>query len=138
MNIISLFGSIHMKICFPIHKDLGLRSPVHQHFGAAPVIMVIDTEEGSMRSFYNKDFNHLHGSCDPFKALGGESVDLIIAWSIGGGALIKLRCAGIRVFKAEGATIEDNITYFFDRGLPEFLSDDHCDAHDSGGACCGR
>jgi len=127
-----------MKICFPIHKDLGLRSPVHQHFGAAPVIMVIDTEEGSMRSFYNKDFNHLHGSCDPLKALGGEYVDLIITASIGAEALIKLRCAGIRVFKAEGAIIEDNITYFFDRGLPEFVADESCDAHNSGGNCCGR
>ena len=115
-----------MIICFPIHKDLGLRSPVHQHFGAAPVIMIVDTEEGSMRSFYNKDFNHLHGSCDPFKALGEETVDLIIAGGIGGGALIKLRGAGIRVFKAEGATIEENITYFFDRGLPEFVADETC------------
>ncbi len=127
-----------MKICFPIHKDLGLRSPVHQHFGAAPVIMIVDTEEGSMRSFYNRDFNHLHGLCDPFKALGGESVDIIIAGGIGEGPLIKLRAAGIRVFKTEGITIEENITHFLDHGLPEFVSNDTCSGHNSDGNCCGR
>ena len=125
-----------MKICFPIYKDLGLRSPLHQHFGAAPVIMIVDTEEGSMRSFYNRDFNHLHGSCDPFRALGGESADLIIARGMGEGALIKLRSAGIRVFKAEGATIKENIAHFLDRGLPEFLSEGTCSDHGSGGSCC--
>jgi len=127
-----------MIICFPIHKDLGLKSPVHQHFGAACVLMIIDSEEESVRSFYNKDFNHLHGSCDPIKALGGEAVDVVIAGGIGGGALIRLRTEGIRVFKAEGVTVEDNIVYFFDRGLPEFISGETCSSHEKGGDCCGR
>lgn len=98
--------------------------------------MIVDTEDGSMRSFYNKDFNHLHGSCDPFKALGCECVDIVIAGGIGGGALIKLRAAGVRVFKAEGPTIEENITHFFDRGLPEFFPNNTCNSHSSGGNCC--
>jgi len=125
-----------MIICFPIHKDLGLKSPVHQHFGAAPVLMIIDSEEGSVRSFYNKDFNHLHGSCDPVKALGHEAVDVIIAGGIGGGALLRLRNEGIQVFKAEGVTVEENIVHFFDRGLPEFISGETCGAHENGGHCC--
>jgi predicted Fe-Mo cluster-binding NifX family protein len=127
-----------MIICFPIHKDLGLKSPVHQHFGAAPVLMIIDSEEGSVKSFYNKDFNHLHGSCDPIKALGGEVVDVIIAGVIGGGALMRLRTEGIRVLKAEGVTVEDNIVHFFDRGLPEFISGETCSAHGNGGDCCSH
>ena len=127
-----------MILCFPVHRDLGLKSPVHHHFGAAPEFVIIDSEEGSMKSFYNKDFNHLHGKCDPFRALGGEAVDVIIAGSIGDGALMKLTNSGIRVFKADGVTIEENIVNFFDKGLPEFVAGGTCSAHESGGNCCGH
>ena len=127
-----------MNICFPVYKDLGLRSPVHQHFGAAPVIMIVDTDEGSMRSFYNRDLNHIHGQCDPLRALGGEPVDLIVTGSIGHGPLSRLQNAGIRVLKSEGPTVEDNIILFFDKGLPEFITGETCSEHEGGGNCCGR
>ena len=33
-----------MKICFPVEKDEGIESQVYNHFGSAPVFIMVDTE----------------------------------------------------------------------------------------------
>ena len=32
-----------MKVCFPVQKDEGIESQVYNHFGSAPVFIVVDT-----------------------------------------------------------------------------------------------
>ena len=34
-----------MKVCFPVQKDEGVESQVYNHFGSAPVFIMVDTEE---------------------------------------------------------------------------------------------
>ncbi len=33
-----------MKICFPVQENEGLGSRVYNHFGSAPMFIVVDTE----------------------------------------------------------------------------------------------
>ena len=33
-----------MKVCFPVQKDEGVESQVYNHFGSAPVFIVVETE----------------------------------------------------------------------------------------------
>ena len=52
---------------------------------------------------------------------------------IGGGALMKLNQAGVRVFQAAGPTIQDNINALTGKGLAEFTMQHTCQGH--GGGC---
>src|SRR4030042_2434329 len=99
-----------MKVCFPVLKANGLDSEVYGHFGSAPAFLVIETDSNRMTTINNGDQNHIHGKCNPLKALNNHKVDAIVVGGIGAGALSKLHQLGIRVFQAQAATVEENIT----------------------------
>ena len=94
-----------MKICFPIQDDRSLDSEVYGHFGSAPAFILVDTVSGEFSIIVNADQHHSHGTCSPFRALGGRAIDCVVVGGIGGGALNKLSQAGIRVFKASARTV---------------------------------
>ena len=57
-----------MKICFPVQQNNGLDSAVYNHFGSAPVFVVVDTHSNNIASIDNRDQHHVHGACNPMKA----------------------------------------------------------------------
>lgn len=122
-----------MKICFPVQKDEGLESKVYNHFGSASMFVVIDTETNQMSAINNRDMHHMHGACNPIKALDGQRVDAIVVGGIGAGALNRLNQAGIRVYQAQASTVKDNIAMFKTQSLPEFMLQQCCNSH--GGGC---
>ena len=61
-----------MQICFPVEIDKGLDSDVFGHFGSAPFFVVFDTENKSIHTINNQDLGHVHGMCNPLKALNGR------------------------------------------------------------------
>lgn len=123
-----------MKICFPVQKDEGLKSKVFNHFGSASMFVVIDTETDEMSVIKNKDMHHVHGACNPIKALDGQKVDAIVVGGIGAGALSKLNQAGIKVYQAKASTVKDNIALFRAHSLPEFMIQNCRSSH----AVCGH
>lgn len=130
-----------MKVCFPIEKDDGLASAVYGHFGSAPMFLLVDTENNQATTIANADSHHSHGACKPMQALGGEQVDGIVVGNIGAGARIQLQRSGLRVFKAQGATVRENIEKITLDTLPEFGDHDNCSGHGHGGGhgsggCC--
>src|SRR5271157_5730530 len=125
-----------MKVCFPIEKDEGLASTVYDHFGSAPMFLLVDTENNQAITIANTDSHHSHGACKPMKALSGEQVDGIVVGNIGAGARIQLQRSGLRVFKAQGATVRENIEKITLDTLPEFGDRDNCAGHANGGGCC--
>lgn len=133
-----------MKICFPIEKDEGLASVLSGHFGSAPMFMLVDTDSKEARAIANSDQHHSHGACNPLKALAAREIDGIVVGSIGAGALNHLTRCGLRVFKAQGATVRENADLIATGSLPEFSGQECCHGHggDSGQAhghghgCC--
>ena len=124
-----------MKICFPVQKDEGFESSVYGHFGSAPFFMVVDTETNSFLTISNRDQHHIHGACNPMKALDSQQVDAVIVGGIGAGALSRLNQMGISVHRSQGKTVRDDIALFTSRELPLLTMQGCCGGHSKDGGC---
>ena len=124
-----------MKVCFAVQKDEGMDSAIYGHFGSAPTFVVVDTERQCVDTVSNKDMIHAHGACNPIMALGGQNVDAIIVGGIGGGALMKLNAAGIKVYGSMAGTIKGNLDLLMTKRLPELSMANTCAGHQGG---CGH
>lgn len=124
-----------MKVCFPVQSDEGVESQVYNHFGSAPVFIVIDTEETEIQRVNNRDLHHVHGACNPVMALGGQKVDALVVGGIGGGALMKLNSMGVKVYGVEARTVKENLGLLQENKLQEISMDRSCRAHEGG---CGH
>lgn len=124
-----------MKMCFPVESDQGLESKVFAHFGSAPVFVVFETETNSIDTINNQDLGHVHGKCNPLKALDGKTVDVIVVGGIGAGAITKLNGMGIKVYRASNGTVRDNIESFKSNTMTEITIEHTCGGHAGG---CGH
>ncbi len=124
-----------MKICFPVQNDNGMESTVYNHFGSAPVFVVIDTDTNNVTSINNRDQHHSHGACNPMKALDNQEVDAIVVGGIGAGALTRLNQMGITVHRSHGANIRENLTMLQANSLPVLTLQGCCGGHSDDGGC---
>jgi predicted Fe-Mo cluster-binding NifX family protein len=124
-----------MKICFPVQNDNGIESAVYNHFGSAPVFVVVDTDTSGVASINNRDQHHTHGACNPMKALDNQKVDAIVVGGIGAGALTRLNQMGITVHRSQGATIRENLSLFQTNSLPVLTVQGCCGGHSKDGGC---
>ncbi len=124
-----------MKVCFPVQQEEGIESTVYNHFGSAPFFVVVDTDTKSVCTINNRDQNHVHGSCNPLKALDNQKIDAVVVGGIGAGALTRLNQAGIKVYRAQTQTIKGNITLYSSNNLPELALQGACGGHSHGGSC---
>ena len=130
-----------MKICFPVETNEGLESSVFDHFGSAPMFIIVNTETNGVEEINNEDMQHSHGSCSPLKALGGKMPDAIVVTSIGGGALGRLNQLGMKVYRAEGDSVAECLAALALDELPEFTPEQTCGGHGGGqgqGQGCGH
>ncbi|MEJ2642644.1 MAG: NifB/NifX family molybdenum-iron cluster-binding protein [Desulfosarcinaceae bacterium] len=118
-----------MKIAFPTMQDLGLDSPVYNHFGSAATFVIVDTEDDRFDVQSNPDQDHEHGNCQPLAALGGTQVDAVVVGGIGGGALRKLMADGIKIYRAEEGTVAQNLALLKADRLTVFTPDMTCGGH---------
>ena len=123
-----------MKVAFPVQQDLGMESAVYTHFGSAQCFVVVEDRTEQAETLPNRDRDHQHGQCKPLEALG-TAVDAVVVGGIGGGALMKLQSAGIRVYRAVEGTVLENLELVRAGRLPEFSLADTCGGHRSGGPC---
>jgi hypothetical protein len=72
-----------MKVGFAVQSDEGLESKVYNHFGSAPMFVVVETGAAKVQTIQNQDLNHSHGACSPMKALGGRKIDALIVGGSG-------------------------------------------------------
>ena len=121
-----------MKLCFPVEKDNGLNSNVFGHFGSAPLFVVYDTDGDLLSSIDNQDIDHIHGKCNPLKALNGKLVDAVIVGGIGAGAITKLNEMEIKVYKATSGSIQENLDLFKENKLTEMTMAHTCGGHIGG------
>lgn len=124
-----------MKICFPVQKDDGIESAVYNHFGSAPMFVIFDTDTSERSIINNRDQHHLHGACNPMKALDNQMVDAIVVGGIGAGALSRLNQMGIIVHRALAATIRENMSMLAAQALPALTLQGCCGGHSDDGGC---
>lgn len=124
-----------MKVVFPSNSQLGLTGSVYNHFGSAPFFVLVNTETDEYEVLINLDKDHDHGNCQPLKALGGATADVVVVGGIGDGALRKLVNSGVEVFRAVEGTIQSNLGLLKDNKLEKFTSKLTCMAHGKGGGC---
>jgi predicted Fe-Mo cluster-binding NifX family protein len=124
-----------MKICFPVQKDDGIESAVYNHFGSAPMFVIFDTDTSERSIINNRDQHHLHGACNPMKALDNQKVDAIVVGGIGAGALSRLNQMGIIVHRALAATIRENMSMLEAQALPALTLQGCCSGHSDDGGC---
>jgi predicted Fe-Mo cluster-binding NifX family protein len=124
-----------MRVAFPTEDDNGLDSRVYGHFGSAPRFIMIESETKQMETVDNMDKDHLHGQCQPMKALNGETVDAVVVGGIGAGALNGLNNSGIKVYRAVDGTVAENLKLIQSGTLPELLPGQTCGGHGIGGGC---
>lgn len=124
-----------MKAAFPSNSDLGLKGSVYGHFGSAPFFVLVDLDSSEYEIKINEDKDHLHGHCQPLKALGGIQADAIVVGGIGRGALSKLLDGGMKVYRAVEGTVQNNLDLLKSGSLPEFTLDQTCKGHGIDGQC---
>ncbi len=124
-----------MKLCFPVQQDEGIESTVYNHFGSAPFFVVVDTETNDVASISNRDQHHVHGACNPLKALNDQRVDAVIVGGIGAGALTRLNQLGIAVHRSQAATVRENVALHAGERLPVLTVQGCCGGHADGGGC---
>ena len=121
-----------MKVGFAVQRDEGMESQVYNHFGSAPMFVVVETGAAEVQTIHNQDLNHSHGACSPMKALGGQKIDALGVGGIGGGALMRLNSLGVKVYAAEAQTIRENLELLSRNRLPELSMQNACQAHEGG------
>ena len=124
-----------MKICFPVQKDDGMDSIVYNHFGSAPMFVVVDSSTGTRSTIHNNDQHHTHGACNPMKALNNQNVNTIVVGGIGAGALTRLNAMGISVHRSGAPSIRENMALLEKQVLPLYSVQSCCGGHASGGGC---
>ncbi|MBE0574567.1 MAG: NifB/NifX family molybdenum-iron cluster-binding protein [Desulfuromonadales bacterium] len=118
-----------MNLCFPTTNNQGMESQVFEHFGSAPMFLLVDSQTGEIKEHANRDKEHTHGNCQPLRALAGLTVDGIVVGGIGKGALTGLNQAGFKVFQAYPGTIADNLAQMATAQLKELTLNDVCGGH---------
>lgn len=124
-----------MRIAFPVQDDIGIDSVVYNHFGSAPVFLIVDPETSAVASVSNRDQQHAHGACNPMRALDGQRVDAVVVGGIGAGALAGLNRMGIQVHRSLAATVRENLTLFGAGGLAVIGIQGTCAGHATDGGC---
>ncbi len=124
-----------MRVCFPVQHDEGIESKVYNHFGSAPLFVVVDTETNVAGMIKNRDQRHAHGACNPIQALDNQKIDAVVVGGIGAGALGKLNQSGIKVYRAQSQNIKENIVLFASQSLTEFTLQGCGGGQSHGGTC---
>lgn len=124
-----------MKVGFAVQTNEGIESKVFNHFGSAPVFIIVDAATKAITTVNNQDLNHVHGACNPIKALDGRNVDAMVVGGIGAGALSKLNAIGIKVYGSAAATVKENMSLLNESKLRELISINACRGHEGG---CGH
>jgi len=127
-----------VEICFPVGKDEGMESSVYDHFGSAPLFILVDTTSGALTSIDNRDRHHEHGACNPARALENHHVDAVVIGGIGPGALNRLKAMGINVYRSGAVSVRENLDLFVSGQLDSVNLQRTCVSRHGPGSGCAH
>jgi predicted Fe-Mo cluster-binding NifX family protein len=117
-----------MNVCIPVNHPQDGASPVCAHFGSAPAYIIANTEAGTYRAVTTGG-QHM---CGAIGTLQSEKVECVIVGGIGMGAINRLAAAGIQVFAAQYATVDENLAALKAGQLTLMSRDAACAQHGQG------
>ena len=118
-----------MRICIPTETGEGFQARVHAHFGSAPIFTIFETETKALEVVENPNNKHLHGTCQPLKALNGTNVDVVVCGGMGARAVQRLNQGGIKAYRAKDATVGEVIQNYDAGNLEEITVSNACIQH---------
>jgi ArsR family transcriptional regulator len=121
-----------VRVCIPVEGGEDLSARVCEHFGAAPVYLIHDTESGETKVVKGTEGEHEHGGCRPLDSLEMASLDAMIVGGIGPRAVGRLGQAGVRVFCACGPTARENVEALSRGELQEMTANETCSHSERG------
>ena len=111
------------RIMMPVEDETGLEAQVARHFGRAPFFALVELDENQETPKVKIEPNkseHMGGlpghSHESFLAL---KPDVVVAYSMGPGALNTFQDAGVTVLEATSDTVKGNIESFKKGNLKE-------------------
>ena len=114
------------RIMIPVEDEAGLEAKVAHHFGRAPYFAIVELDEKQKTPKVKTEPNrseHMGGapghSHESFLAL---KPNIVVAYTIGPGALNTFKDAGITVLKATENTVKANIEAYKEGKLTELVS----------------
>jgi predicted Fe-Mo cluster-binding NifX family protein len=122
------------RIMIPVEDEKGLDAQVAHHFGRAPYFAIVELDNNNKAEVKiepNKS-EHMGGvpghSHESFLEL---KPDVVIAYSMGPGALNTFLSAGVKVLEANANTVKGNVESFKEGKLEELVVGcEHAHHHD--------
>jgi predicted Fe-Mo cluster-binding NifX family protein len=102
------------------------------------MFLIVDSDTSQCRVVANSNQHHSHGMCQPLAALSNEQVGAVVVAGIGGGALAKLRAAGVKVLLAQPGSAQQLLDAFRAGRLAEPTPNHVCGGHQHGLGGCGH
>ena len=117
------------RIMVPVEDESGLEAQVAHHFGRAPYFAIVELDETQetpkVRTEPNRS-EHMGGapghSHESFLAL---KPDVVVAYSMGPGALNTFQNAGVTVLEATSNTVKSNIESYKEGKLAHHHEHEH-------------
>jgi len=113
-----------MKIGIPV-EEKELNTPVCQSFGRTPLFLVFDTETNDFIMLDNSAAASQGGAgIQAAQMLSDNDVEVLITFRCGENAVEVLDAAGIKIFKAQNGTVQENLESYTN-GTLKLLSEVH-------------
>jgi predicted Fe-Mo cluster-binding NifX family protein len=121
-----------MRLCIPTLDESGLGAELSDHFGSAPHLTIVDSENGEVAALAS---GHAEGKdCGRVGLLSGERIDAVVVRSgIGRGAYAALTGRGIPVFVSSGPCVRDVVAEARNSSLVPLNANHTCSHHHAGG-----
>lgn len=113
-----------MKIGFPIEYNFGLESRVYEHFGSAPLFLLVDDDSLDFEALPNR--HRRPGACLQLAQLLDRGCQGVVVEGIGNGAYHQLREAGVAVYSGSGMKIVDALAMLRSDRLAEVAAPVEC------------
>lgn len=125
------------RVAIPVVSDKGASSRVNPHFGKSKGFVVVNSDGSDLVYLKSDDIRALN-ECAPITGLAASGAGALLCVGMGRGARARCDAAGLRVFQAEGATVQDALSPFaagLSVDFPESSICDHGHDHDHEHAC---
>lgn len=116
------------QIAVPVSRDCGIDSPVSGHFGKAPGFVIVDSEGKAACYCRSKEIRGA-SECAPIDELNKLGVQLVVARSMGRGALRRCHEAGFKILRSEATTVAGVVDAYRNGLCMDFPDTAICDHH---------
>ena len=114
-----------MKICIPILRHKGHRSPISEHFGECSGFALFDDDTETLSFMVNSGL-HSPGSQTPAELVAGTGADVVLCGSLGVKAVHLFEQHGIHVYNNASGTVAEVLNAYKAGQLTETRSVGGC------------